>query len=74
MAGENRSKDNRNHRKWASLNVQLGRVRSLNGTTPGGGLWLLNEITLDDTTYRPNTTLCSEIERLERLEEATLIR
>jgi hypothetical protein len=74
MVGENRSKDNRNHGKWASLNVQLGRVRSLNGTTPGGGLWLLNEITLDDTTYRPDAALCSEIKRLERLEEATLAR
>jgi hypothetical protein len=74
MAEENRSKGNRNHGKWASLNVQLGRVRSLNGTTPGGGLWLLNEITLDDTTYRPDPALGSEIERLERLEEATLAR
>ena len=51
--------------------MQLGRVRSLNGTTLGGGLWLLNEITLDNTTYRPNATLYSEIERLGRLEEAT---
>ncbi|KAH8743011.1 hypothetical protein F5882DRAFT_313519 [Hyaloscypha sp. PMI_1271] len=74
MASVKRSKDNRNHAKWSSLNVQLTRVRTLHGKSPGGGLWLLNEITLDDTTYRPDPDLHSEIERLEQLDKATFAR
>jgi ATP-dependent exoDNAse (exonuclease V) alpha subunit len=71
MAAEKRTKNNQNHKKWSSLYVQFSRLRSLNGTIPGGGLWLLNEITLADTRYRPDPALHREMQRLEELERAT---
>lgn len=59
------------HSKWASTNVQLGRVRSLDGGGGGLGLWLTHKITLKDVQFRPDERLQIELERLEKLEIET---
>lgn len=56
------------HQRWTSLNVQLGRIKSL------AGVWLRAPITLADTHLHPSPLLEQEIQRLESLEKATLSR
>jgi hypothetical protein len=54
------------HKIYTSLNVQLGRVRTLLG------LWLRESITLEDVSYKPDPALHVEMERLLCLEKKTL--
>jgi hypothetical protein len=54
------------HKCYTSLNVQLGRVRSLSG------LWIRERITLEDVGYKPDPALHIEMERLLFLEKRTL--
>jgi hypothetical protein len=54
------------HKKWTSMNVQLGRLRSLSG------VWLREPITLADVSGSPHIDLQVELSRLERLEQQTI--
>jgi hypothetical protein len=54
------------HKKWTSINVQLGRLRSLSG------VWLRDPITLTDLQASPHKDLRVEILRLEEIEQRTL--
>ena len=54
------------HGKWTSINVQLGRVKSLSG------VWLREPITLKDVSFVPHVDLQVELSRLERLEQQTI--
>jgi hypothetical protein len=54
------------HKKWTSINVQLGRLRSLSG------VWLREPITLADIQASPHKDLQTEISRLEHIEQDTL--
>ena len=54
------------HGKWTSINVQLGRVKSLSG------VWLREPITLEDVSFTPHPDLRVELSRLEALERQTL--
>jgi hypothetical protein len=51
------------HGKWTSINVQLGRVKTLSG------VWLREPITLQDVSFRPHPDLHAELSRLEALEQ-----
>jgi hypothetical protein len=53
------------HGKWTSINVQLGRVRSLSG------VWLREPVTLQDVSFAPYPDLQVELSRLEALEQQT---
>ena len=55
-----------NHKHYTSLNVQLGRIRSLDG------LWLREPIQLADVQSKPDPALHVEVERLMGLEEQTI--
>ena len=55
------------HDRWTSVNVQLGRVKTLKG------VWLREAITMADVSYQPKPDLGIEISRLEALEEETLL-
>jgi hypothetical protein len=54
------------HGKWTSINVQLGRLKSL------AGLWLREPVTLQDLSFVPHADLRLELTRLERLEQQTI--
>jgi hypothetical protein len=54
------------HKKWTSINVQLGRLRSLSG------VWLREAITLADIQASPHKDLQIEILRLENIERDTI--
>jgi hypothetical protein len=54
------------HKKWTSINVQLGRLRSLSG------VWLREAITLADIQASPHKDLQFEILRLENIERDTI--
>jgi hypothetical protein len=54
------------HKKWTSINVQLGRLRSLSG------VWLREPITLADVQASPHADLQLEILRLEDIEQDTI--
>ena len=54
------------HRKWTSINVQLGRVKSFSG------VWLREPITLKDISFTPHRDLSAELSRLEGLEQQTI--
>jgi hypothetical protein len=54
------------HKKWTSMNVQLGRLRTL------AGVWLQEPITLADISGSPHMDLQVELSRLERLEQQTI--
>jgi hypothetical protein len=54
------------HGKWTSINVQLGRVKSLSG------VWLREPITLKDVSFTPHPDLRVELSRLEALEQQTI--
>lgn len=54
------------HGKWTSINVQLGRVKTLSG------VWLREPITLEDVSFAPHPDLRVELSRLEALEQQTL--
>lgn len=54
------------HKKWTSLNVQLGRLKTL------AGVWLREPISLADVSSSPHTDLALELSRLERLEQQTI--
>jgi hypothetical protein len=54
------------HKKWTSLNVQLGRLKTLSG------VWLREPITLDDISGSPHPDLQVELTRLEALEQKTI--
>jgi len=54
------------HSKWTSINVQLGRVKSLSG------VWLRDPITLQDVSFAPHPDLRVELSRLEALEQQTV--
>lgn len=54
------------HKKYSSNNVQLSRLRSLEG------LHLLQSITMEDLQFRPDERLLIEIERLRGLERETI--
>ena len=54
------------HSKWTSINVQLGRVKSLSG------VWLREPITLEDVSFTPHPDLRVELSRLEALEQQTI--
>ena len=54
------------HGKWTSINVQLGRVKSLSG------VWLREPVTLEDVSFTPHPDLRVELSRLEALEQLTL--
>lgn len=54
------------HKKWTSINVQLGRLRSLSG------VWLREPITLADVQASPHKDLQIEILRLENIERDTI--
>lgn len=49
------------HENFTSLNVQMGRVKSL------AGVWLSKSITIHDVSCRPDVDLEKELERLEAL-------
>jgi hypothetical protein len=51
------------HTKWTSINVQLGRLKSL------AGVWLREPITLADITASPHKDLGIELSRLENVEQ-----
>jgi hypothetical protein len=53
------------HGKWTSINVQLGRVKSLSG------VWLREPVTLEDVSFPPHPDLRVELSRLEALEQQT---
>jgi hypothetical protein len=52
--------------KWTSINVQLGRVKTLSG------VWLREPITLEDVSFTPHPDLRVELSRLEALEQQTI--
>ena len=54
------------HSKWTSINVQLGRVKTLSG------VWLRESITLGDVSFVPHSDLQVELSRLEALEQQTI--
>lgn len=54
------------HKKWTSINVQLGRLKSLSG------VWLREPITLADLQASPHKDLQLEILRLEKIERETI--
>jgi hypothetical protein len=54
------------HKKWTSINVQLGRLRSLSG------VWLREPITLADIQASPHKDLQTELLRLEDIERDTV--
>ena len=54
------------HGKWTSINVQLGRVKTLSG------VWLREPITLEDVSFTPHPDLQVELSRLEALEQQTI--
>jgi hypothetical protein len=54
------------HKKWTSMNVQLGRLRTL------AGVWLPEPITLDDVSGSPHPDLQVELTRLQELEQKTI--
>lgn len=54
------------HKKWTSINVQLGRLRTLSG------VWLREPITLADVQASPHKDLQIEILRLESIERDTI--
>ena len=54
------------HGKWTSVNVQLGRVKSV------AGVWLREPITLKDVSFPPHPDLRVELSRLEALEQQTI--
>lgn len=54
------------HGKWTSINVQLGRVKTLSG------VWLREPISLEDVSFRPHPDLQVELSRLEELEKQTI--
>jgi hypothetical protein len=54
------------HGKWTSINVQLGRVKSLSG------VWLREPITLEVVSFAPHPDLRVELSRLEHLEHQTI--
>jgi hypothetical protein len=54
------------HGKWTSINVQLGRVKTLSG------VWLREPITLEDVSFGPHPDLQVELSRLEALEQQTI--
>jgi hypothetical protein len=54
------------HKKWTSLNVQLGRLKTLSG------VWLREPITLTVVCSSPHIDLQVELSRLERLEQRTI--
>jgi hypothetical protein len=54
------------HKKWTSINVQLGRLKSLSG------VWLRETITLADITASPHKDLGIELLRLENIEQDTM--
>jgi hypothetical protein len=54
------------HGKWTSINVQLGRVKSLSG------VWLREPVTLEDVSFVPHPDLRVELSRLEALEQQTI--
>ena len=54
------------HGKWTSINVQLGRVKTLSG------VWLREPVTLEDVSFSPHPHLQVELSRLEALEQQTI--
>lgn len=57
----------RGHPQWTSYNVQLGRVKSLDG------VWLREEVTLEDfSDHKPDAELQGELSRLQILQDRTL--
>src|SRR6201746_2971176 len=54
------------HGKWTSINVQLGRVKSLSG------VWLREPISFEDISFTPHPHPRVELSRLEALEQQTL--
>jgi hypothetical protein len=54
------------HQKWTSINVQLGRLKTLSG------VWLREPITLADVQASPHKDLQLEILRLEDIEQDTI--
>ncbi len=54
------------HKKWTSINVQLGRLKTLSG------VWLRESITLADVQASPHEDLKLEILRLEGIEQSTI--
>jgi hypothetical protein len=54
------------HSKWTSINVQLGRVKSLSG------VWLREPVTLECISFAPHPDLQVELSRLEALEQQTI--
>jgi hypothetical protein len=62
--GEQRGFDQ--HSKWTSINVQLGRVKSLSG------VWLRDLITLQDVSFTPHPDLRVKLSRLKALEQQTV--
>jgi hypothetical protein len=54
------------HGKWTSINVQLGRLKSLSG------VWLREPVSLQDVSFAPHPELRVELSRLEALEQQTI--
>src|ERR1700712_2130495 len=54
------------HGKWTSINVQLGRVKTL------FGVWLREPVTLEDVSFAPHPDLQVELSRLEAPEQLTM--
>jgi hypothetical protein len=54
------------HQQWTSYNVQLGRVKTLDG------VWLRDEVSLADFNHKPDPQLQAEMSRLQLLQERTL--
>lgn len=56
------------HYKWTSLNVQLGRLRTL------AGVVLKKKIWLNDVRFKPDPDLIAELKRLDISAASTEVR
>ena len=54
------------HSKWTSINIQLGRVKTLSG------VWLREPVTLEDVSFGPHLDLQVKLSRLQALEQQTI--
>jgi len=66
LKDESNAKNQSEHKKFCSINVQLSRLQSLDG------LYLLQKIDMKDVRFRPHEGLRAEMERLHKLEKETI--
>ena len=66
LKDDSNTKNQSEHKKFCSINVQLSRLQSLDG------LYLLQKIDMKDVRFRPHEGLRAEMERLHKLEKETI--